>query len=115
MFTTERGMLLSVVIICLIYRKKNKKKLCLPPERGMLLSVVIICFTNARKNFEETLWRLTFKYFEKVAEFSVPLFFKECSKPSSRLFFSLEVPLLMQRYIVLAAFIDGKSRWKEQL
>ena len=42
----------------------------------MLLSVVIICFTNARKNFEETLWRLTFKYFEKVAEFSVPCFLK---------------------------------------
>ena len=84
MFTTEEG---NAIVSCYYMpylQKKNQKKLCLPLKRGMLLSVVITCFTNARKNSEETLWRLTFKYFEKVAEFSVPLSFKECSKPRSR-------------------------------
>ena len=32
-----------------VYRKKSQKKLCLPLKRGMLLSVVIICLTYRKK------------------------------------------------------------------
>ena len=39
---------------------------------NVIISFCIICFANARKYFEKILRRLTFKYFEKVAEFSVP-------------------------------------------
>ena len=35
---------------------------------NVIISSCIICFTNARKSSEDI--RLTFKYFEKVAEFS---------------------------------------------
>ena len=44
-------------------------------EGNHIINSCIICFANARKCFEEI---LTFKYFEKVAEFSVPSSAMEC-------------------------------------
>ena len=41
-------------------------------ERNLIISSCIVCFANARKYSKELLRRLTFKYFEKVAEFSIP-------------------------------------------
>ena len=41
-------------------------------EGNFVISSCVICFADARKYSEETLRRLTFKYFEKVAEFSIP-------------------------------------------
>ena len=40
-------------------------------ESNLIISSCIISFANARKYSEEILRRLTFKYFEKVAEFSI--------------------------------------------
>ena len=63
--------------------KKEFIKLCLPLKRGILslvlvmISSCIICFAKATKYSKEIPWRLTFKYFEKVAEFSIPLSFTE--------------------------------------
>ena len=42
-----------------------------------MISFSIICFANARWHSEEVLRKLTFNYFEKVAEFSIPLSFTE--------------------------------------
>ena len=42
-------------------------------EGNAIISSCIIRFANARKYSEEILRRLIFKYFEKVAEFSIPL------------------------------------------
>ena len=64
-------------------KKEFIKKLCLPLKRGILslvlvmISSCIICFAKATKYSKEIPWRLTFKYFEKVAEFSIPLSFTE--------------------------------------
>ena len=41
-------------------------------KEGNHISSCIICFANARKCSEEIFQILTFKYFEKVAEFSIP-------------------------------------------
>ena len=41
----------------------------------VVISSCIICFANARKYFEKKIWRLLFKHLEKIAEFSIPLFF----------------------------------------
>ena len=46
-------------------------------EGNLVLSSCIICFANAKKYSEERLGRLTFKYFENVAEFSIPSSFTE--------------------------------------
>ena len=63
-------------------KKEFIKKLCLPLKRGILslvlmISSCIICFAKATKYSKEIPWRLTFKYFEKVAEFSILLSFTE--------------------------------------
>ena len=50
----------------------------LTTEMGNVInSSCIICFANARKYSEEILLRLTFKYFQKVTEFSMESFFTE--------------------------------------
>ena len=54
-----------------------KKVLLTTKERNLIIRSCIICFANARKYSEETLRRLNFKYFEKVAEVSTPLPFME--------------------------------------
>ena len=47
-------------------------------KRGdLIISSCITCFANGRKYSEEILRRLTFKYFEGVAEFSLPSSFTE--------------------------------------
>ena len=46
-------------------------------EGNLIISSCVICFANARKYSEEELRRLTFKYFEKVAGFSIPSSFTE--------------------------------------
>ena len=46
-------------------------------EGNLILSSCIICFANAKKYSEEILRRLTFKYFENVAEFSIRSSFTE--------------------------------------
>ena len=46
-------------------------------EGNVVISSCIICFVNARKYSEEILWGLTFKYFEKVAEFFITSSFSE--------------------------------------
>ena len=52
--------------------KKNYEKVMFTTEEGnFIISSCIICFADARKYSEEILRRLTFKYFEKVAEFSI--------------------------------------------
>ena len=45
-------------------------------EWNLIISSCMICFANARKYFEEILWRLTFKYFEKVAIFCTIVFYR---------------------------------------
>ena len=40
-------------------------------DGNLIISSFSICFSNARGYSEKTLRRLTFKYFEKVAEFSI--------------------------------------------
>ena len=52
-----------------------KKFILLTQEGNVIINSSIIGFANARKYSEETLRRLTFKYLEKVAEFSIPSFF----------------------------------------
>ena len=60
------------------WKKRIYRKIIFTTEEGNLInSSCIICFANARKYFEEILRRLTFKYFEKVAEFSIPSSFTE--------------------------------------
>ena len=54
-----------------------KKSMFTTEEGNLIVSSCIICFANARKHFEEILRRLTFKYFEKVEEFSRTLSFTE--------------------------------------
>ena len=61
---------------------KNKflKKIMFTTEEGNVIVCYIlnvICSGNARKYSEEILRRLTFVYFEKVAEFSIPSSFTE--------------------------------------
>ena len=46
-------------------------------EDNFIISSCIISSANVRKYSEEILQRLTFKYFEKVAEFSIPSSFTE--------------------------------------
>ena len=46
-------------------------------EGNLIISFCVICLANARKYSEEILRRLSFKNFEKVAEFSVPSSFTE--------------------------------------
>ena len=55
-------------------KKEFIKKLCLPLKMEILSLVLVL---NARKYFEEILRRLTLKYFEKVAEVSIPSSFTE--------------------------------------
>ena len=57
--------------------KKNLKNMFTTKERNLIISSCIKYFTNALKYFEEILRRLTFKYFEKVAGFSIPSSFTE--------------------------------------
>ena len=54
-----------------------KKVLLTTKERNLIIRSCIICFANARKYSEETLRRLNFKYFEKVAEVSTSSPFME--------------------------------------
>ena len=54
-----------------------KKTMFTTEEGNLIISSCILCFANAWKYFEEIVWRLTFKYFEKVAEFSIPLCYTE--------------------------------------
>ena len=59
-------------------KKRISKKVMSSTEVGnVIISSRVICFANARKYSEEILRRLTFKYFEKVAEFSLPSSFTE--------------------------------------
>ena len=52
--------------------KKYVKQIMFSTEVvNVIISSCIIYFANARKYFEKILWRLTIKYFEKVAEFSI--------------------------------------------
>ena len=47
-------------------------------EKGnVIIGYCIICFAKDRKYSEEILQRLNFKYFKKIAEFSIPSFFRE--------------------------------------
>ena len=55
---------------------------------NVVISSCIICFTNARKYFEKIIGRLLLKHLEKVAEFSITLFFTNLT------FSLLEVPLI---------------------
>ena len=52
-------------------------------EGNLVISSCIISFANARKYSKEILRRLTFKYFQKVAEFAIPSSLTSDSKPSS--------------------------------
>ena len=54
-----------------------KKVLLTTKERNLIISSCIIRFANARNYSEETLRRLNFKYFEKVAEVYTPSIFME--------------------------------------
>ena len=44
---------------------------------NVIISSSMICFANDRSYLEKILRRLTFKYIEKVAEFSIPSSFTE--------------------------------------
>ena len=55
--------------------KKYKKIMVTTKKRNPVISSCIICFTNAREYSEEMLRRLTIKYLEKVAKFSMPTHF----------------------------------------
>ena len=57
-------------------KKEFIKKLCLALKTG-ILSLVLVLYVSARKHSEWILQRLTLKYFEKLAEFSVPSSFTE--------------------------------------
>ena len=46
-------------------------------EGNLIISSCIICFAEARKYSEEIVRRLPFKYFAKLAEFSIPSSFME--------------------------------------
>ena len=59
-------------------KKTISKKIMFTTEEGnVVISSCIICFVNARKYSEEIFWGLTFKYFEKVAEFFITSSFTE--------------------------------------
>ena len=59
-------------------KKRISKKIIFTTKEGtIIISSCIICFANARKYFEEIIQRLTFKYFEKVAQFSILSSFAE--------------------------------------
>ena len=60
-------------------KKEFIKKNMFTTKEGnhLIISSCIICFANARKCSKEIPLRLTFKYFEKVAQFSIPSYFKE--------------------------------------
>ena len=54
-----------------VYGKKITKNIMLGAEvRNVIITSYIKCFANVRKYFERIFQRLTFKYFEKVAQFS---------------------------------------------
>ena len=44
---------------------------------NVIITSCIICFANGREYYEKMLQRLTFKCFETVAEFSIPMPFTE--------------------------------------
>ena len=59
-------------------KKRIYKKIMFTTEEGnLIISSSVICLANARKYSEETLRRLTFKYFEKVSELSITSSFTE--------------------------------------
>ena len=60
-----------------VYGKKITKNIMLGAEvRNVIITSYIKCFSNVRKYFEKIFQRLTFKYFEKVAQFSKPSSFR---------------------------------------
>ena len=60
------------------WKKRIYKKIMFTTKEGNLtISSYITCFANARKYSEEIFRKLPLKYFEKVADFSIPSFFSE--------------------------------------